>query len=143
MHTENTLGWLDQSTKELGTQIRKFSKHTCPCFNTVELPVEEAARVRRQARKSNKTAHPTPASASKKKLPFNLIMYKLHALGDYTRTIRAFGTTDSYSTQPVRSSFLVNDIQLTDWMFSYRGNWNIDESSGFMRVQIKTQRCIR
>jgi hypothetical protein len=31
----------------------------------------------------------------------NLFTYKLHALGDYVRTIRAFGTTDSYSTQTV------------------------------------------
>lgn len=31
----------------------------------------------------------------------NLFTYKLHALGDYVRTIRAFGTTDSYSTQIV------------------------------------------
>ena len=104
MHTDDTLGWLDQSTKELGMQIRKFARNTCPCFNTVELPAEEAARVRRRARKPNIPTSSTPASASKKKLPFNLIMYKLHALGDYVRTIRMFGTTDSYSTQPV--SFL-------------------------------------
>ena len=35
----------------------------------------------------------------------NLQTYKLHALGDYTETIRQYGTTDSYSTQPV-SHFL-------------------------------------
>ncbi|KJA20593.1 hypothetical protein HYPSUDRAFT_101131, partial [Hypholoma sublateritium FD-334 SS-4] len=99
MHTDDTLGWLDQTTKELGTQIRKFARHTCSCFDTVELPAEEAARARRRARKSNNSANSTPASASKKKLPFNLIMYKLHALGDYVRMIRMFGTTDSYSTQ--------------------------------------------
>ena len=31
----------------------------------------------------------------------NLRTYKLHALGDYVVQIRMFGTTDSYSTQPV------------------------------------------
>lgn len=31
----------------------------------------------------------------------NLFTYKFHALGDYVRTIRLFGTTDSYSTQIV------------------------------------------
>ena len=31
----------------------------------------------------------------------NLFTYKLHALGDYVHTIRAFGTTDSFSTQIV------------------------------------------
>ncbi|KAJ7617570.1 hypothetical protein B0H17DRAFT_965353, partial [Mycena rosella] len=29
----------------------------------------------------------------------NLLTYKFHALGDYSSTIRLFGTTDSYSTQ--------------------------------------------
>ena len=101
LHTDGTLDWLDQSTKELGTQIRKFARHTCSCFDTVELPAEEAARARRRARKPNNSAASTSASTSKKRVPFNLIMYKLHALGDYVRTIRAFGTTDSYSTQPV------------------------------------------
>lgn len=35
----------------------------------------------------------------------NLFTYKFHALGDYVRTIRLFGTTDSYSTQIVSASF--------------------------------------
>jgi hypothetical protein len=34
---------------------------------------------------------------------FNLNTYKVHALGDYTATIRRYGTTDSYSTEPVRN----------------------------------------
>ena len=101
MHTDDTLAWLEESTKELGTQIRKFARHTCPCFDTVELPAEEAARVRRRARRSNDSTPITPASTTRKKLPFNLITYKLHALGDYVRTISMYGTTDSYSTQPV------------------------------------------
>lgn len=106
MHTDETLGWLHDSTSELGTKIRKFASHTCSFFDTVELPTEEAARVRRRTRK---TADLTPATKlSKKRLPFNLIMYKLHALGDYVRTIRMFGTTDSYSTQPVSSLKPVN-----------------------------------
>jgi hypothetical protein len=43
----------------------------------------------------------------------NLNTYKFHALGDYTSTIRRFGTTDSYSTEPVRpfsSCFLITLI---------------------------------
>ena len=103
MHTDDTLAWLDHSTTELGTQIRKFAYHTCSCFDTVELPAEEAARVHRRARKSQSSTNTgvAPASISKKRFTFNLIMYKLHALGDYVRTIHMFGTTDSYSTQPV------------------------------------------
>ncbi|KAG2154500.1 uncharacterized protein EDB93DRAFT_1065245, partial [Suillus bovinus] len=30
---------------------------------------------------------------------FNLTTYKFHAMGDYIRTIRLFGTTDSFTTQ--------------------------------------------
>jgi hypothetical protein len=36
---------------------------------------------------------------------FNLNTYKFHALGDYTATIRRYGTTDSYSTEAVCSSY--------------------------------------
>ena len=32
---------------------------------------------------------------------FNLWTYKYHTLGDYADTIRRYGTTDSYSTEPV------------------------------------------
>jgi hypothetical protein len=32
----------------------------------------------------------------------NIQTYKHHALGDYPKTIRQFGTTDSFSTEPVR-----------------------------------------
>lgn len=41
------------------------------------------------------------SSDSAKVKILNLCTYKLHALGDYVRTIRLFGTTDSYSTQIV------------------------------------------
>ena len=44
-----------------------------------------------------------PAPAKPKVKLFNLFTYKLHALGDYVRTIRLYGTTDSYSTQIVSS----------------------------------------
>jgi hypothetical protein len=36
-----------------------------------------------------------------KRRKFNLTVYKYHALGDYTKTIRRLGTTDSFSTEPV------------------------------------------
>ena len=32
----------------------------------------------------------------------NLNMYKVHALGHYVDLIKQYGTTDSYSTQPVK-----------------------------------------
>ena len=98
----------------LGHELCKFSNVTCSAFSTVELPRETAARGRRRARTQAKAAKPdgpdgsiAPALSSgmrskkqcKKKL--NLSIYKLHSLSDYVRTIRMFGTTDSFSTQPV------------------------------------------
>jgi hypothetical protein len=37
---------------------------------------------------------------------FNLDTYKYHSLGNYTKHIRQYGTTNSYSTEPVRHSQL-------------------------------------
>lgn len=44
-----------------------------------------------------------PATTGRAKT-FNLDTYKYHSLGDYTEHIRQYGTTDSYSTEPVRRS---------------------------------------
>ena len=52
-----------------------------------------------------------PAKVSKKRVPFNMNTYKAHLFPDYVRTIRRFGTTDSYSTEPVSWTFYsVSDI---------------------------------
>jgi hypothetical protein len=99
LHIDPTLAWLDESTKAFGKQIRRFQSFTCSFFDTRELPQEEAARSRRQKKKKAPSTA-TPSAGTKKKL-FNLILIKLHALGDYVKTIKTFGTTDSYSTQPV------------------------------------------
>ena len=101
LHTDSTLAWLDESTKAFGKQIRHFQSHTCSFFDTRELPQEEAARSRRQKKKKVSINLPNTSPAGTKKKLFNLILIKLHALGDYVKTIKTFGTTDSYSTQPV------------------------------------------
>jgi hypothetical protein len=44
------------------------------------------------------------AITARKTKTFNLDTYKYHSLGDYTEHIRQHGTTDSYSTEPVRRS---------------------------------------
>ena len=43
---------------------------------------------------------PGPMQPWRKK-SFNFQTYKFHVLGDYMASIRRFGTTDSYSTEPV------------------------------------------
>jgi hypothetical protein len=50
---------------------------------------------------------PLPKLPRRKK-SFNLQTYKFHALGDYVACICRFGTTDSYSTEPVSCSQLLS-----------------------------------
>ena len=126
MHTEHTQNQLNQATVAIGQELRSFEVWTQE-FKPIELPREAEARERREHKKASKkassssgsgqpAAHPTPVEearppgsepAAKSKIKqkakvFSLCTYKLHALGDYVRTIQLFGTTDSYSTQIVR-----------------------------------------
>jgi hypothetical protein len=118
MHTDVTLELLSQVTIALGTRIREFQEKTCTAFLTHELERERAARMRRQEKKkaaaetnsnpqnrkkatAETSSKPQKSSNGKQPKQFNLNTYKYHALGDYCNTIRRFGTTDSYSTQPV------------------------------------------
>jgi hypothetical protein len=120
MHTEKTLTYLEQSTTTIGNELRNFRKVSQESFKCQELPKETAARQRRreiaQAKKAANnpgtsqtvpSTPPLPPSPPKKKT-LNLFTYKFHALGDYVRTIRMFGTTDSYSTQIVCFAILVD-----------------------------------
>ena len=109
IHTDSMLAWLYESMKAFRKKIRCFQSHTCSFFDTRELPQEEAARNQHQKKKkvamnlsplAPAPSTATPSAGTRKKL-FNLILIKLHALGDYVETIKTFGTTDSYSTQPV------------------------------------------
>ena len=103
LHTDHTLASFDALTKPLGAALRYFGGKFSDRFNTRELPKEADARKRRaDASKSiSKTAR--KPNASDGRVRFNLSTYKLHALGDYADTIRQRGTTDSYSTQMVRT----------------------------------------
>jgi hypothetical protein len=50
---------------------------------------------------SSGQASKVPSNNTRKSKLLNLQTYTYHAMGDYVKTIRTFGTTDSYSTQPV------------------------------------------
>jgi hypothetical protein len=41
-------------------------------------------------------------AAARRPKKFNLNTYKIHSYGDYVKSIREYGTTDSYSTETVR-----------------------------------------
>jgi hypothetical protein len=104
MHTEDTLKFFDDATVILGQTVRQFSRTTCKYFHTTELPHEYASRGRREAALASKQAVSGSTNAVRsgpKRKKLNLNTYKYHALGDYPNSIRQFGTTDSYSTQPV------------------------------------------
>jgi hypothetical protein len=110
MHTDATLEILSSVTISLGNSVRIFGEKTCAAFKTCELEHEQAAQQQHQGKSATNMASesrklaPLDSNASSKpwKLKgFNLSTYKYHALGDYVDTIRHFGTTDSYSTQPV------------------------------------------
>ena len=105
LHTDHTLASFNALTKPLGGALRHFAGKFSDRFDTRELPKEADARKRR-ATTNNSKGKQTKQQASRGKVRFNLLTYKLHALGDYADTIRQRGTTDSYSTQMVRVSRL-------------------------------------
>jgi Tfp pilus assembly protein PilP len=106
MHTDSTLATLRSVTKVLGSCLRRFEKHIAPSYNTYELAKETAARNRAQVRKNQGNVNINTSgktSTSKRLKTFSLYTFKLHGIGDYADAIELFGTTDSYSTQIVRT----------------------------------------
>jgi hypothetical protein len=105
----------ESTTKDLSQGLRDFESATCSAFETHELKRETEARQRRQTKVATEhNAASTPGitdqrNIARKRKNFNLNTYKIHSLGDYVRTIRMYGTTDSYSTEPV-SSFYLSEI---------------------------------
>ncbi|KAF9464233.1 hypothetical protein BDZ94DRAFT_1216685 [Collybia nuda] len=126
MHTDHTLKLLDESTVTLGKEMHSFRNSSSTAWTCKELPSETASRGRRIEKKRAKLAAQSlaasvplppdgllpalntlsdnapvsiPIANTPKVKTLNLNTYKFHALGDYVRAIRMFGTTDSYSTQ--------------------------------------------
>ena len=97
MHTDLSLGLLDDATTCLGVSLRYFTRVTCPEFTTKETAAEYNKRKRKEATSST-TA---PGSNTRKLKTFNMNTIKLHSLGDYVSHIRMYGTTDSYNTSIV------------------------------------------
>jgi hypothetical protein len=118
MHTDPTLDILSHVTTSLGNSFRLFVGKTCAAFQTRELERERVARQRRQ----EKTA--VQKASSRKPKQLNLKTYKYHSLGDYVETIRRFGTTDSYSTQPVSIHLMSHKVLLN--VSGTRLNLNIE-----------------
>lgn len=107
MHTEMSLLVFERFTSILGTLMRKF-KREVDVLDTCEIPKEREARAHQQINSSKKkgSAPKKKIVAAKLRKMFSLSTYKYHAMGDYPAMIRAFGTTDSYSTQSVSDSMV-------------------------------------
>lgn len=109
MHTDATLKILDDVTRDLGAECRRFTAKTCIAFNTRELKREAEARQRRQL-KDGVASHSIKASSTPRSKKFNIQTSKFHSLGDYVDMIRTFGTSDSFSTEPVSRPILIASI---------------------------------
>ena len=120
MHTQATLDHLESLTNEYGRLMRGFRDLTCSQFETKELQREFDTRKRAQQRAQAKgsSTGTQSISESRRTKSFNLFTPKFHALGDYVRTIQMFGTTDSFSTQVVRNSCHVVNVQI--YVYAYK-----------------------
>ena len=105
MHTDHTLDIFDTVTITIGSALHHFVTITCNAFSTKELHRETAAcqHCASQNASWSSNAIPTTSEQSFNALPkmFNILTIKNHLLGDYPNQICHFGTTDSYSTEPV------------------------------------------
>lgn len=107
MHIDPTIDILDNETTSLGHQLRKFRNETCAQYDTQELPRESNARRRREA-KSGSNSKDSAEPHGRRRRTFNMQTYKVHSLGDYVEAIKTYGTTDSYSTEPVSENQVQN-----------------------------------
>lgn len=125
-HTDMSLDILESTTKDLGQRLRDFESATCSAFKTRELKREAEARQRRQTKVAASTPGITDQkNITHKRIIFNLNTYKNHSLGDYVRTIRMYGTTDSYSTEPV-SSFYLSEIGYSGTDSEVLNSWSLN-----------------
>ncbi len=108
MHTDSSLRVFERLTWLFGSLMRKF-KREVDGIETHEIPKERDARARCDINNTNKKGmgkSKGKISTARLQKKFNLSTYKYHAMGDYPAMIRAFGTTDSYSTQSVRITLI-------------------------------------
>jgi hypothetical protein len=102
LHTTSTIRAFGPITRAVGTHVRRFRNRVCTKYATRDLPSEDAARHRRQARRLGASLQPSKRKEKAKERKLNLNTYKFHALGHYPPVIPLFGPTDNYSTQIVR-----------------------------------------
>lgn len=115
LHTDATVSSLHLFYNRFANILRKFEAITSRDFCIKETRHKQKKRLNRAAghvSKANPSQRKNRAIETHRKVakPFNLNTSKLHAIGDYARTILRFGTTDSYNTA----------IVSTLWVFKVR-----------------------
>jgi hypothetical protein len=95
-----------RQTKEASKRAEKGkAKANVVARGTAARNTEEGAYTNGQEITSSKEPQDVPIpKQSRRRKSFNFQTYKFHSLGDYVASIRQFGTTDSYSTEPVSCS---------------------------------------
>ena len=125
MHTDLTLDILDHLTTDLRDALRKFNETVCSAYEMQELPCKAASHHRQNAKKVSSTNNSGSLSkhgkavtdlSSNKVKHLNIHTYKFHALGDYVGMIQQYGTTDSYSTEPVSDFLATHGWANTFWI---------------------------
>ncbi|EEB99119.1 hypothetical protein MPER_01259 [Moniliophthora perniciosa FA553] len=107
MHDDSTVLSLEDATRSLGGNLRKFTSSSAG-YDTKELPKERDRRTRREGQSAAQSGV-NEQSTGKRKRPagsrsrvFNMSTAKMHFLGDYAYSIKEYGTTDNYTMTNVR-----------------------------------------
>jgi hypothetical protein len=116
--------------REFNARVRRQAKEAAKKNNTksrrsgsdaVDAEANDPHRPRISIESQNAAAD-GPRTNARRLKHFNLNTYKAHALGDYTATIRRYGTTDSYSTEPV--SIFKSTPKMIYSELLHRVNWS-------------------
>ena len=117
LHTETTVGMLDQVCKALCQALRHFTTVTCPQYTMKELPQEVRQCVTCQQTQAmggcTRPRNTTSSSRTGKMKQFNMSTYKMHCIADYPDAIQKYRTTDLYSTHVVCHAALILKLHLT------------------------------
>lgn len=95
-HSDETVLLLKHATKIMGGQIRRFKRETCALYDTrtTDGRVGGGPKTKRKGKGKQSTG-------KSKKKELNLETAKNHLVAHTVFDVPVFGTTDSYSTQPV------------------------------------------
>ena len=102
--------------REYGARVRREGKKSAPKRRGTASATHDGAPLQSDLATPNPnitSVHQTNTSSAavgtqsshsgRRRKTFNLNTYKFHSYGDYVATIRKYGTTDSYSTELVRT----------------------------------------